>query len=290
MNAGNEKPSLLLVHAHPDDESIFTGATMAKYAAQGARVTLVTCTMGERGFSRLAPRSAYSREQLAERRAEDLKAACAALGVNDYRFLGGRGRWSDSGIGDGDARDFRYADIDEAAGELAQVIREVSAQVIVTYDANGFYGHPDHVQAHKVAWHAYQLTCDRAQTKFYALTMPRSVLAEAFMRTSWSVDSSLPSADALQVGLPDDQVTTEIDATLYLDAKLAALSAHTTQVKVKGQLFIAPGIPRARALGIEYYALLAGPGASGQGAQASGREDNLFRGLATTSSLGLRLK
>src|SRR5215472_17437533 len=173
--------SLLLVHAHPDDESIATGATMAKYAAAGARVTMVTCTLGELGeiippaLRHLLP------DELGEYLIGELARACAALGVKDHRFLGGAGRWRDSGMmglpDNDDPRCFWQASVDEAASELAVIVREVGADVIVTYDANGFYGHPDHIQAHRVAWRAHQLAGGTA--KFYATALPRSVLEQS---------------------------------------------------------------------------------------------------------------
>lgn len=187
-SAGSER-RLLLVHAHPDDESIFTGATMAKYAAEGAHVTLVTCTQGERGGIRRTHPAAQQGSlpsgedrlaKIAEIRAGELKAACAELGIADHQYLGGPGRWRDSGdTGCDDPHAFCNAELDEVAGELASLIRRARPQVIVTYDANGFYGHPDHIQAHRAAWHAYQQMCDPSHTKFYAATIPRSVLASA---------------------------------------------------------------------------------------------------------------
>ena len=123
----------------------------------------------------------------------------------------------------------------------------------MTYDANGFYGHPDHIQAHRVAWRANQLTGRAA--KFYATAMPRSALAAAveLPADSWFVRS----AD-LSVSVPDDQVTTEIDATRYLPAKLAAMKAHETQITVDGQFYALSDEVGRRALGVEYYTLLAG--------------------------------
>ncbi|MEU8039244.1 N-acetyl-1-D-myo-inositol-2-amino-2-deoxy-alpha-D-glucopyranoside deacetylase [Streptosporangium sp. NPDC049078] len=158
---------LMLVHAHPDDETIGSGATMARYAAEGAHVTLVTCTLGEEGEvipPELAHLTADRDDTLGEHRVGELAAACAALGVTDHRFLGGPGRWRDSGMM-GAASNHREnafwgADLDEAAGELARIIREVRPQVLVTYDENGFYGHPDHIQAHRVAWRAVELAAD----------------------------------------------------------------------------------------------------------------------------------
>jgi N-acetyl-1-D-myo-inositol-2-amino-2-deoxy-alpha-D-glucopyranoside deacetylase len=250
--------SLLLVHAHPDDESIGTGATMAKYAAEGARVTLVTCTLGELGeiippdLHHLLP------DELGQHRIVELDRACRALGVVDHRFLGGEGRYRDSGMmglpDNDDPRCFWQAGVEEAADALAKIIEEVAADVIVTYDANGFYGHPDHIQAYRVTQRAHELTGGAA--KLYATAMPRSVLATAveLPEDSWFVKSR-----DLSVGIPDDQVTTEIDATRYLDAKRNAMRAHETQITVDGDYFALSNELGQRILATEYYTQLAGP-------------------------------
>lgn len=249
--------SLLLVHAHPDDESIGTGATMAKYAAEGARVTLVTCTLGEMGeiippdLRHLLP------DELAQHRIGELERACAALGVADHRFLGGQGRYRDSGMmglpDNDDPRCFWQANLEEAASLLTDIIDEVAADVIVTYDDNGFYGHPDHIQAHRVAWRAHEMTGRKA--KFYATAMPKSVLAEArkLPDDSWFVRETDPS-----VGVPDEQVSTEIDAARYLPAKLDAMRAHETQITVDGEYFALSNEIGQRVLATEYYTLLSG--------------------------------
>src|ERR1700758_3949541 len=132
------QPSLLLVHAHPDDESIGTGATMAKYAAEGARVTLVTCTLGELGEI-IPPALHYLLpDELGEYRIGELEAACEALGVTDHRFLGGAGRWRDSGMmgtpENDDPRSLWQADLDDVVLEMVRIIREVRPQVVITYD------------------------------------------------------------------------------------------------------------------------------------------------------------
>jgi N-acetyl-1-D-myo-inositol-2-amino-2-deoxy-alpha-D-glucopyranoside deacetylase len=253
--------SLLLVHAHPDDESIGTGATMAKYAAEGARVTLVTCTLGELGeiippdLRHLLP------DELGQHRIGELDRACRALGVKDHRFLGGEGKYRDSGMAglpdSDDPRCFWQASVEEAGAELAAIIEEVAPDVIVTYDANGFYGHPDHIQAHRVTRRAHELTGQTA--KLYATAMPRSVLATALELPD---DSWFARSRDLSVGVPDDQVTTAIDATPYLPAKLAAMAAHETQITVDGQFYALSNEIGHRALGTEYYTLLAGPGAA----------------------------
>jgi len=267
---------------------------MAKYAAQGAGVTLVTCTLGELG--EIIPPDlanlAWDREnRLGEHRIAELAAACAALGVSDHRFLGGPGRWHDSGMIGTPANDwdgaFWRADVDEAARVLLGVIKEVRPQVLVTYDANGFYGHPDHIQAHRVAWRAFEMA-DGLMRKFYATAVPKSVLAEGIemmrgaekgraMASAGSEFLAVDSADELPFGVPDEQVTTEIDARDYLGAKLAAMRAHASQIAVDGPFFALTNRVGQRAFGYEYYTLLAGP--RGHGAGSHARESDLFAGI-----------
>jgi N-acetyl-1-D-myo-inositol-2-amino-2-deoxy-alpha-D-glucopyranoside deacetylase len=286
---------LLLVHAHPDDESIGTGATMAKYAAEGAQVTLVTCTLGELGEV-IPPELAHlawdAGGGLGQFRIGELAAACRALGVTDHRFLGGAGRWRDSGMMGTPPNDwpgsFWQADVDEAAGELLAVIREVRPQVLVTYDADGFYGHPDHIQAHRVAWRAFELA-DGLVSKFYATAIPRSVLAEAMallpdaaggdggQEAGGANFTRVESVAELPFGTDDEKVTTAIDARDYLGAKLAAMHAHATQIAVDSPFFALSNKVAQRALGTEYYTLLAGPAWTSPG--PGDREPDLFAGL-----------
>lgn len=284
---------MLLVHAHPDDESIGTGATMAKYAAEGAAVTLVTCTLGELGEvipPELAHLAFDADGGLGQYRIGELAAACAALGVTDHRFLGGAGRWRDSGMMGTPSNDwpgcFWQADVDEAAGALLAIINEVRPQVVVTYDDNGFYGHPDHIQAHRVAWRAFEMA-DGLVSKFYATAVPKSVLAEAMALMDDSVGSTqlggtdftkVESVEGLPFGTDDDQVTTQIDARDYLDAKLAAMHAHATQIAVDSPFFALSDMVGQRALGTEYYTLLAGPDSAGHG--PGNWETDLFAGLS----------
>ena len=288
--------SVLFVHAHPDDESIETGATMAKYAAEGAQVTLVTCTLGEMGEvipPELAHLAADADGGLGQHRIGELAAACAALGVTDHRFLGGAGRWRDSGMMGTPANDepgcFWRADVAEAARELLAIITEVRPQVLVTYDARGFYGHPDHIQAHRVSWRAFELAGGLV-SKFYATAIPKSVLAEAMALLATDdrggqvggVDfSRVQSLDELPFGTDDDQVSTQIDAMGYLDAKIAAMRAHATQIAVDSPFFALSDMVGRKALGVEYFTRLAGPGRSGDssGPRAGGRETDLFSGL-----------
>ncbi|HLK41695.1 MAG TPA: N-acetyl-1-D-myo-inositol-2-amino-2-deoxy-alpha-D-glucopyranoside deacetylase, partial [Thermoleophilia bacterium] len=184
--------AILFVHAHPDDETINNGATMAKYAAEGAHVTLVTCTLGEEGevlVPELADLASNRQDRLGPHRAGELADAMKELGVTDHRFLGGHGHYRDSGMMGTPQNDradaFWQADVDEAAGMLAGVIREVRPQVLVTYNEFGGYGHPDHIQAHRVAMRAVELAAQDGDvseerphqvSKVYWNTMPRSVL------------------------------------------------------------------------------------------------------------------
>ncbi|MGZ4615989.1 MAG: N-acetyl-1-D-myo-inositol-2-amino-2-deoxy-alpha-D-glucopyranoside deacetylase, partial [Actinomycetes bacterium] len=137
---------MLLVHAHPDDETIGNGATMARYAASGTHVTLVTCTLGEEGevlVPHLASLAADQNDELGQHRIGELATAMEALGVTDHRFLGGPGRFRDSGmmgLPTNERRDcFWQADLEQAARLLVEVVRETRPQVLVTYDENGGY-------------------------------------------------------------------------------------------------------------------------------------------------------
>ncbi len=157
----------LFVHAHPDDETINNGATMARYVAEGAHVTLLTCTLGEEGevlVPELAHLAADRDDGLGRHRIGELATAMEALRVEDFRFLGGPGRWRDSGMMGTPANErpdcFWQADLAEAVRDLVAVVREVRPQVVVTYDSNGGYGHPDHIQAHRIAVAAFDAAAD----------------------------------------------------------------------------------------------------------------------------------
>lgn len=273
---------ILFVHAHPDDESIETGATMARYAAEGGHVCLVTCTRGEEGEVIPEDLRHLSGDELGEYRAGELAAACAALGVTDRRFLGGPGRWRDSGMMGAPSNDhprcFWRADVDEAAAELVRIVREVRPQVIVTYDANGYYGHPDHIQAYRVAWRAFERAADPSfgagdpwrPSRFYATALPLSVLEKSVGDGPFT---QVESVADYGYGVPDEQVTTRVDGNGYLAAKIAAMRAHATQISVRPPYYALSNDIGQRIYGDEYYTLLAGePGPPGP----DGREPGLF--------------
>ena len=274
---------LLLVHAHPDDESINNGATMARYAAEGARVTLVTCTLGERGEV-IPPQLAHlTGAALGQHRLAELTAAMRELGVEDFRLLGGPGRYADSGMtGLPDNEDpacFWQADVDEAAARLVEVILEVRPQVLVTYDDHGGYGHPDHIQAHRVAMRAAELAAEQGWEipKVYWNRTPRSVAEDAFAHLAEELPG-LPFSKAAAVDdvpgvVDDDRITAEIDGGAYADAKAAAMRAHATQIEVAQPYFALSNELAQPLFTTEYYELVRGERAGGV------RETDLFAGL-----------
>jgi N-acetyl-1-D-myo-inositol-2-amino-2-deoxy-alpha-D-glucopyranoside deacetylase len=283
--------SVLFVHAHPDDEAIGTGATMARYAAEGARVTLVTCTLGEEGeihVPGLAGLAAAEADQLGGYRIAELARACRALGVEDHRFLGGAGRYRDSGMmglpTNDHPRCFWRADVDEAAGALVKIMEEVRPQVLVTYDDNGFYGHPDHIQAHRVATRAAELAADHGcvPAKVYWTAIPMSVIEAGIREFEGASDNpfaGVEQVDDFPFGTPDDQITARLDATEYADAKVASLRAHATQIPDSSWLYSIAGNFGSEFMGVEYYVLVAGERGPGNG--PNGWEDDLFAGLST---------
>ena len=286
---------LLLVHAHPDDETIGTGVTMAKYVAEGASVTLVTCTLGEQGevlLDDLAHLAADQQDGLGEHRRSELAAAMAELGVADWRLLGGPGRFRDSGMvgtpANEDPRCFWRADLLLAARELVTVIREVRPQVVVTYGDFGAYGRPDHIQAHRVTHYAVALAQAASfapdlgapwrVSKVYWTAMPRSVMRagiEAMRAANTGGSFGEMDPDDIPFACDDDLVTTAIAAPEYLPAKLAALRAHGTQVQVDGGFFALADSVGAEAFGTEYFRLAEGE----LGPLVDGRERDLFAGL-----------
>lgn len=285
---------LLLVHAHPDDESINNGATMAKYIAAGASVTLVTCTRGEEGevlLPDLAHLASDKEDALGEHRVTELAAAMRALGVTDHRFLGGANRsWRDSGMmgtpQNENPTTFWQADLDEAAMALVEVILEVKPQVMITYDEFGGYGHPDHIQAHRVAMRAAELAADQSAgdqawqvSKVYWNTMPRSVLAAgmAAMKEAGTDFFGMETVGDVPFAKPDEFVTSAIDGTQFVDQKMAALAAHATQITMDGPFFALSNLLGSKVWGTEYYTLARGQ--KSEPYDSNGWELDLFAGI-----------
>ena len=280
---------LLLVHAHPDDETINNGVTMAKYAASGAQVTLVTCTRGEEGevlVTELANLASDKDDKLGEHREVELKDAMAQLGINDFRFLGAPNKkWRDSGMMGttqnerGDV--FWQADLDEASHELVKIILEIQPQVLITYDEFGGYGHPDHIKAHRVAMRAAELAAEQGWqiSKIYWNTMPRSVIQMGIekMKEVGSDFFGAQSADDLPFAKPDELVTTVVNAPEYVPQKLEAMKAHATQISVDGPFFALSNNLGLSVWGDEYYTLVKGEKAAPF--DSNGRELDIFAGV-----------
>jgi N-acetyl-1-D-myo-inositol-2-amino-2-deoxy-alpha-D-glucopyranoside deacetylase len=295
---------ILLVHAHPDDETINNGVTMARYVAEGAHVTLLTCTLGEEGevlVPELAQLAADQADQLGGYRIGELRAAMAELGVTDMRFLGGAGRYRDSGMMGTPAnehpRAFWNADLDEAAAHAVAVVREVRPQVVVTYDENGGYGHPDHIQAHRVAMRAVDLAADPAfrpdlgepwtTAKVYWSCIPISVLKRG-METlrelgEESMFEGIGEVEDVPSVVADSEVAAAVEGLEFAGRKADAMRAHATQITVDFPYFALSNMLGQEVLGVEYYRLVRGErGPAGQGGQAAeqGWEDDLFAGLS----------
>ncbi|MGW3889692.1 PIG-L family deacetylase [Micromonospora chokoriensis] len=232
-----ERPlTLMAVHAHPDDEATSTGGVLARYADEGITTVLVTCTDGRCGDGPGGVKPGDPGHDpaavVAMRRAE-LEASCAVLKVSHLETL----NYADSGMMGWSTNDqpgaFWTTPVAEAAGRLAELIRQYQPDVIVTYDENGFYGHPDHIQAHRITMAAVELTDSPA--KVYWTTVPRTAF-EQFGRImrELGVDWAEPDEAAEpmpQLGLPDDEITTWVDANSYGGQKFDALAAHASQTE-----------------------------------------------------------
>ena len=287
-------PSVLFVHAHPDDECIPTGVTIAKYVAEGARVTVVTCTRGEVGeivADDLKHLHETGENALGEHRVSEMAEAAKILGITDHRWLGGPGRLRDSGmIGtpeNDDPRAFWQADMDEAVADLTRIIREARPQVVVTYDENGDYGHPDHIQAHRVTVAAVDKASDPAYgdgepwrvAKLYSTAFPKSVLAAGFEFFKASGDEffNVDSVDELPFGVPDEQITTRVRAAEHLDTKFAAMRAHRSQIRQDDLFFALPREMAEQGMGAEHFVLRIG--ALGPDRDENGWETDLLSGI-----------
>jgi N-acetyl-1-D-myo-inositol-2-amino-2-deoxy-alpha-D-glucopyranoside deacetylase len=220
-----------------------------------------------------------------------------ALGVDDVRFLGGPGRYRDSGMMGTPAnehpRAFWNADLDEAVAHAVAVVREVRPQVVVTYDEHGGYGHPDHIQAHRVAMGAVAAAADPAYrpdlgeawdvAKVYWCCVPHSVLQAGMDALAAAGEQALfagvTDAADIPFSVPDDQVAAAVDGRGFTTQKDAALRAHATQIMVDGPFFALSNNLGQEVLAVEYYRLVRGHrGPAGPGRQ--GWEDDLFAGLS----------
>ena len=273
---------ILLVHAHPDDETINNGATMALYAARGAQITLVTCTRGEEGevlVPELSHLASTQEDRLGAHRVSELKDAMLALGVKDHRFLG---HFRDSGMMGTESNNrsdvFWQADLDTSAQLLVTIIEEVKPHLLITYDEIGGYGHPDHIKAHLVAMRAAELSEWKIQ-KIYWNTIPKSVIA-AGMAAMKEVGSDFfggDDIDDIPFAKDDSFVTTLIDGNEFVEAKMEAMKAHKTQIALDGPFFALSNNLGLQIWGDEYYTLVKGE--KTQPFDSHGRESDLTSGV-----------
>ena len=291
------------MHAHPDDETITNGATIAQYAATGTEVTVLTCTLGELGeilVPRLAELEWDRGDQLGGYRMLELERAMTALGVRDHRFLGGAGALSRQRH-DGHARQRSPASVLAGCARRRGVRgggpgrgrrdQEVRPQVVATYDDNGGYGHPDHIMAHRVAMAAVDSAADPSYAtadlepawsvaKVYWHVQPRSALERGLhaLRQAETEFDEVDSVRDFPFLAEDSDVTAVIDASAYLDAKTAAMRAHATQITVAGAFFALSNHLGLQLSGVEHYRLVRGVPAGPL--DADGRETDLFAGVA----------
>lgn len=287
-----ETPRLLFVHAHPDDETLTTGGSIAHYVSRGAEVRVVTCTLGEEGevigdlYAGLAVDRA---DQLGGYRIGELAHALTALGVGAPHFLGGPGRWRDSGMTGTPARRhqrFVDADMREAVGELVAIIRDFRPHIVVTYDPDGGYGHPDHIHTHRVTTEAVAASARDDHPgrpwrvpKFYWTVVATSVVASGLeSMADVPQDWTRIGIDDVPFGYADDKIDAVVDASDSLAAKVAALRAHATQVTVapNGRSFALSNNIAMPILAHEHYILVSGTAGD---RDELGWENDLLAGL-----------
>ncbi|MEV7437228.1 PIG-L family deacetylase [Streptomyces griseoviridis] len=227
--------TLMAVHAHPDDEATGTGGILARYAAEGIRTVLVTCTDGGCGDGPggVKPGEAgHDPAAVAVMRRQELEASCAVLKISDLETLD----YADSGMMGWASNDapgsFWRTPVEEAAARLADLMLRYRPDVVVTYDENGFYGHPDHIQAHRITMAALEKVA--STPKVYWTTMPHSQMRR-FGEAMREFNEDMPEMDPAEaaalaeIGLPDDEVTTWVDTTPFSGQKFDALAAHASQ-------------------------------------------------------------
>lgn len=225
--------TIVLVHAHPDDEASSTGGTIARYASAGIRMVLVTCTEGELGDSPtgIAPdHDDHDTAEVVAHRRSELDESCRILGVARLVRLG----YHDSGMMGWPQNDaphsFWQTPVAEAAARLAEILDEEQPSAVITYDENGFYGHPDHIQANRITVAAMELTT--ASPELYYATIPRSAfdrLGDILRDAGVDVPDTPDGEDQPEMGTPDNQIGAEIDVAAFATTKRAALSAHASQ-------------------------------------------------------------
>jgi len=263
--------TLVTFHAHPDDEAITTAGTMMRAKAEGHRVVLVIATRGELGEH---PSEALeSGEDLAQRRVTETLAAAEILGIDRVEFLD----YHDSGMAgepsNADPRAFAAADVDTAAERLAALLRAERADVLTVYDDNGGYGHPDHIQVHRVGVRAAELA---GTPSVFETTINR----EHFLRLMRENPDAMPGddrpdeAELESLGVPESVITTFVDVRDFADRKRAAMAAHASQIPADSFFLQMPEHVFRESFGWEWFIR--------RGAPPGTREASLFDALAAS--------
>jgi LmbE family N-acetylglucosaminyl deacetylase len=280
----SSKRSLMAVHAHPDDEVFSTGGILAKYSAEGGRTVVVYCTNGEAGEMFDESRNPdEAMPQLGEIRKEESREACGILGVTDVRFLGYR----DSGMRDTEPNQhpdaFMNSDFQDAVGRLLDIIRETGPQVIVTYDEEGGYGHPDHVMTNRITVEAFKRAREQGlgpQRLYYAarsredfrrwvLGLRELGLEIPWVRGDFNFD---------EYGVPEAELDAVIDISEFAPLKKKALAVHRTQIKSDFFYLTIPDELMSRFSGKEFFVQVDPP------REPAPPTDDLFDGLKIEGS------
>lgn len=257
--------TLVAFHAHPDDESLLTGGSIARAHAEGHRTVLVVATGGEHGEQ---PDDLAEGETIVDRRRVETEASAAALGIDRVVWLGyvdsGMTGWDGNQHGDS----FLRADVDEAAERLAGVLRDERADALMIYDWHGNYGHPDHIQVHRVGIRAEQLVAtDLPQLRVFEATMNRDAARRQMQAareagevgfgddpsTGQEFDPDAPMDDGNPIGMPEDELTMVVDVSAYVGNKRRAIASHRSQVTDAGYFMEMPEDVFALAFGEEYF-------------------------------------
>ena len=268
--------TIMAVHAHPDDEVISTGGVLARYAEEGIRTVLVTCTNGEQGDGPGGVKPGepgHDNAAVAEVRLGELRESVGHLGITDLELLGYHDSGMDGWAGNDDPIAFCNIPFEQATERLAELIRKYRPQVVVTYDENGGYGHPDHIQAHRIAVAATEAT--GIPDKLYFSAMSREGAKSMFdeMRATGleMPDFEIPD----DFGTPDEQITATVDVAKYAERKTDALRSHQSQSD--GTFFLnMPAEIRALMFSTEGFIRQFSK------VDAPEREDDLFAGLRGT--------
>src|SRR3954447_1399551 len=237
-------------HAHPDDEAIATGGTMARAAAEGHRVVLVCATKGELG--EVAEGFLADGETLTDRRVDEVRAAADVLGAQRVAFLGYRDSGMDGEPTTEDPECFAMADLEEAATRLASILREEDAEVLTVYDERGNYGHPDHIQVHRVGIRAAAMA---GTPRVYESTMNRDFLVDLMKTraTEMADIEDAPDPEEMDLGVPAAMITTTVDVSAYVGQKRGAMVAHASQIPDDSFFLQLPPDAFAAAFGQEWY-------------------------------------